>query len=241
MTIMKALLFLLLVASRYLLFVHGVERRQGDLSNPDNQRIQLIEAERIAAYHERNYTWPLTTYVPNTPGWKALIEERFGQVAEVESSGMRYDGYIQLMNTALLVPNFTQHGFGLARCPDDLLGALQQGIRDGIPTAGLEPTIGAIDTPHGSLFIDRPDLTLRVLQELRHYAETWAQMPLTPYRAYGFRAYQNQSQLYMHVDKIQTHIISFILHIDSSEDAGRYYIYIYIYLKNIPGCVKRES
>ena len=44
-------------------------------------------------------------------------------------------------------------------------------------------------------------------------------MELTPFRAYGFRLYRNNSQLLMHVDKSQTHIVSFILHIDSSEDA----------------------
>lgn len=44
-------------------------------------------------------------------------------------------------------------------------------------------------------------------------------MELTPYRAYGFRLYRNESELYMHVDKSQTHVVSFILHIDSSEDA----------------------
>jgi hypothetical protein len=92
---------------------------------------QLSEADRVAAYYERNYSWPVTNYVPNTPGWKALFDERFRQVAEIEDSGERYEGYIQTVHAAYLVPNFTEHGFGLARCPDDLLAALQKGIRDG--------------------------------------------------------------------------------------------------------------
>ena len=60
---------------------------------------------------------------------------------------------------------------------------------------------------------------VQVLNELQHYSETWAGLELTPYAAYGFRLYRNDSQLYMHVDRTQTHVISFILHIDSSEDA----------------------
>ena len=44
-------------------------------------------------------------------------------------------------------------------------------------------------------------------------------MELVPVIAYGFRLYRDQSSLYMHVDKSQTHVISFILHIDSSPDA----------------------
>ena len=123
------------------------------------------------------------------------------------------------MRSAYVVPNFTEHGFGLARCPEELLGALQKGIRDGLATAGEEPRINVIESPLAPWFIKREDLTQRVLDELQHYPETWADIELTPYRAYGFRLYRNESELYMHVDKSQTHIISFILHIDSSEDA----------------------
>ena len=37
--------------------------------------------------------------------------------------------------------------------------------------------------------------------------------------AYGFRLYRENATLRMHVDKASTHVVSFILHIDSSEDA----------------------
>jgi hypothetical protein len=198
--------------------------QQADAEAP-SQGNQLQELDRLAEYHKRNYTWPLNNYSPNTPGWKALIERRFRQVEQLEDSGRRYEAYIQTIHSAFLVPNFTEHGFGLARCPDELLGALQQGIRDALAAgeATLEPRDDIIPGPHQPLFVSRPDLNERVLKELRHYAETWAQIPLTPFGAYGFRLYRNESQLYMHVDKMQTHIISFILHIDSSEDAGTYY------------------
>lgn len=59
----------------------------------------------------------------------------------------------------------------------------------------------------------------KVLDELQHYSESWVGMELTAHQAYGFRLYRNNSQLQMHVDKSQTHIVSFILHIDSSDDA----------------------
>jgi len=96
--------------------------------------------------------------------------------------------------------------------------ALRQGIRDGLENPRLEEGVDAI---HGDppWFIDRPDLTQRVLKELQHYPEAWAGLELTPVTAYGFRLYRNQSKLFTHVDKPQTHVISFILHIDSSEDA----------------------
>jgi hypothetical protein len=189
---------------------------------PADAAAALQEDVRVAEYHKRNYTWPLQTFVPDTPGWRALMEQRFHQVAQLQDMNARYEGYLQTINPAWLAPNFTQHGFGLARCPDDLLHALQQGIRDGLPRATYETQTDVIDGPLRPLFVHRPDLTKRVLNELQHYAETWAQVPLKAHQAYGFRLYQNESQLYMHVDRLQTHVISFILHIDSSEDAGMY-------------------
>ena len=126
------------------------------------------------------------------------MEERFGQVAELENSGQRYEGYIQTIHSAFLVPNFTEHGFGLARCPDELIGALRKGIRDGLPNAREEVSTAVINAPQQPLFVDRPDLTQRVLHELLPYAEEWSGLQLTPYRAYGFRLYRNESQLTMH-------------------------------------------
>jgi len=76
------------------------------------------------------------------------------------------------------------------------------------------------------LFIDRPDLTARILNELKAWPEAWSGVELVPFRAYGFRLYQNQSSLLMHVDKAQTHVISFILHIDSSDDSEPWPIFI---------------
>ena len=42
---------------------------------------------------------------------------------------------------------------------------------------------------------------------------------LQPSIAYGIRAYRNDSNLLMHVDKSTTHVISGIYHVDRSDDA----------------------
>lgn len=60
-----------------------------------------------------------------------------------------------------------------------------------------------------------PPLWPKVLDELQAFSEGWAGISLTPAIAYGFRLYQNNSILNMHVDKPQTHVISMIYHIDS--------------------------
>ena len=158
---------------------------------------QLVETERLEEYRKRGYTWPIQNYVPNTPGWKKLMNQRFAQVEQIQDSGDRYEGYIQTINSALLVPNFTEHGFGIARCPDDLIRDLREGIREGVKNPKFESNVSVIDGPR-PWFIYRPDLTRRVLHELRNYAETWSGVQLKPYTAYGFRLYRNDSALWMH-------------------------------------------
>jgi hypothetical protein len=186
----------------------------------------LTELDRLSEYRKRNYTYPLTDFTPNTPGWKRLMNERLAQIAEIDSEPARYEGYYQVVHAATLAPNFTEYGFGLAKCPDDLLHALQQGIHDGLPNAGYEEESDAINAPNLPWFITRPDLTERVQRELHSYTEEWVGFPLTAHLAYGFRLYRNESQLYMHTDRLLTHVVSFILHIGSSDDAEPWPIFI---------------
>jgi hypothetical protein len=189
---------------------------------------QLMESERLVEYHKRNYTWPPTAYVPNTLGQKHVMEQRLHQLGCIPDKNARYEGMLQTLYPAIVLPNFTTTGFGFCAqcCPTELLQTLQQAIQEGLSPSsngGNGPgneTPGATDGPIPALFVDRPDLTRRVLHELQPLVEAWVQLPLVPNKVYGFRIYQNQSKLYMHVDKRETHLLSFILHLDSSIDAG---------------------
>mmetsp|Transcript_11 Transcript_11/g.10 ORF Transcript_11/g.10 Transcript_11/m.10 type:complete len:396 (-) Transcript_11:70-1257(-) len=177
------------------------------------------EEERIASFHALNHTWPPEKYSPDTPGWTNLFQHRLRQVAEIEDRGDRFEGFAQVLSAGVLQQNFTEHGFGLARAPESLMFDLRKGVNDGVKEGPrLENYINAITEPR-PWFIDRPDLTKRVLDELQEYPESWVGFPLTPVTAYGFRLYRNTSRLHVHVDKTETHVISFILHIDSSDDA----------------------
>ena len=187
----------------------------------------LIEPDRVLEYKKRGHQWPLVDFVPNTTGWRDLMSERLAQIEQVPDAGGRYEGYYQVVHVAAVVPNFTEYGFALARAPDSLTNDLQQAIRTGLPTADVEPMDGGvINAPQPPWLVQRPDLTQRVLHELHPYAEEWAGTKLTPHQAYGFRLYRNESQLLMHVDRLQTHVLSFIYHIDSSEDAEPWPIFI---------------
>ena len=177
------------------------------------------ETERIKEFYAHNHTWPIEQFKPETPGWRKLFEHRLRQVAEIESRSDRFEAYAQTLSASVVQPNYTKWGFGLARAPEPLMQDLRQAIREGVEKGPrLESHISAITEPR-PWFIDRPDLTQRVLEELHEYPEKWAGFPLTAHQAYGFRLYRNESRLHVHVDRSATHVISFILHIDSSDDA----------------------
>ena len=189
----------------------------------------LSETERQEGFFARGYTWPPAKYVPDTAGWRHRMEERLEQVHEIDDLDRRYEGYMQVsigcltttcgilalanfkissfktINPALVAPNFTEWGFGLTRAPEPLMQELRDAIKEGLARgeARSEGKVEVIDGPENPLFIDRPELMNRVLHELHPYVEAWAGIEVIPYTAYGLRLYQNQSAVWMHVDKAQ--------------------------------------
>jgi hypothetical protein len=154
------------------------------------------------------------------------MSKRLEQVAELDDLDLRYEGFYQTIHAALSVPNFTEYGFGSAKCPDALLADLQMAIHEGLPHAVYEEGENVLEGPEQPWFINRPDLTYRVLREMQSYAEEWVGLSLVAHQAYEFRVYRNESQLYMQMDQLARHVISFILHIDSSDDAEPWPLFI---------------
>jgi len=192
----------------------------------------MDEGERMKNYHARNYTWPLTKLVPDTPGWHDLMQRRFYQLEEIEELDEKYNGWLQTMSSALVAPNFTEFGWGLSRAPEDLLKILKETLHEGLKDAKLENFVEVISSPNRPYFINARHLTARILDELKPMHEEWSGVSLLPSVAYGLRAYRNESSLYMHVDKPTTHIISSILHIDHSKDSEPWPIVIEDFVGN---------
>ena len=194
----------------------------------------LVESERVEEFNRR-YRWPppLEQYQPPTHGWQALQTKRFDQVWKVKDLGQRYDGWVQSVTSAYTQRNFTQNGWGLTRAPQHLIDELQHHVRSHFEKGdyGYEGNIDVIDGEQ-PIFIKGAGLPQKILKELQPIHEAWGNMPLKPFTAYGFRLYRNNSSLLMHVDKPRTHVISCILHIDSSEDAEPWPILIEDYHGN---------
>lgn len=181
---------------------------------------QLSEDERVTEYHKRGHTWPPspTDYVPPTPGWRAIFERRLAQLAHVSELDAKYNGYMSILHSALLAPNFTEYGWGLTRAPQDLVDALVDNLHHGLGSDdtpveyhpfGVEDEY-PLDKP---LMIDNAHLNHRAMAELHLIHEAWSNTKLIANNAYGLRVYRNQSKLLMHVDQSTTHVISSILHV----------------------------
>ncbi|KAL3776797.1 hypothetical protein HJC23_011926 [Cyclotella cryptica] len=181
---------------------------------------QLDENERITEYHKRKHKWPPvpTEFIPHTPGWRSLHERRLKQVARVEDEYAKYNGYMTVVHSALMSPNFTEHGWALTRGPPDLVDTLLQRLMDGLnsPDTRVEEYDHEVHNEYPlepPLMVSIPGLHERVLHELQPIHEAWSGVKLVGNNAYGLRVYRNQSNLQMHVDESATHIISSILHI----------------------------
>jgi hypothetical protein len=186
--------------------------------------LNLEEADRMAGWIERNYTWPPSRFVPETAGWRRLMTDRFVQIERdlAPDTDARFEAFVNTAYSAYVVNNFTTLGFGLARADPELVKDLRSAIRYAVDTGdglGTEGSDEVIPGPNDPWFVDLPDLTDRVLHEMHPYVEAWSGVPVVPHIAYGFRLYRNESALYMHTDELETHVLSLILHIDSSDDA----------------------
>jgi hypothetical protein len=77
------------------------------------KRPPYTEEQRRQEYINRGHTFPIKEYLPNTAGWTALMEQRLTQVRALTDPQMKWDGWTQLLSSALTVPNFTEYGWGL--------------------------------------------------------------------------------------------------------------------------------
>lgn len=72
---------------------------------------QLIEAERREEYLKRGYKWPMEKLVPDTEGWRRLLNRRFHQVEHIQDTNSRYQGWIVSAISAYVQQNFTETGW----------------------------------------------------------------------------------------------------------------------------------
>jgi len=183
----------------------------------------LIESERMEEYHRRGHTWPPNPqdYTPNTPGWQTLNERRFKQLSHVDdTSGERYESHMAIVHSALQCRNFTEYGWGVTKAPQAVVDKLKKRLHDGLKNENKKQERSDVcqETDADPFFINDDKMNQEILNELLPLHEAWAGVELVPNNAYGLRVYRNGTNLLMHLDKMQTHVISSILHVDHGEN-----------------------
>lgn len=174
------------------------------------------EEERVKLWHQAKNVWP-PNWQEESEGIKKLYDEREKEIMSMTGADERWENWLQFTQSRL-VPKFTPMGFKLVKVPESVHARLSKAVADGVADWDNLREEGKIDViyhPEVNLpkFVDLHGLDWEVIEELREMHEEWGGMKLRPTSAYGVRLYQNGSSLVMHHDKIETHVISSIVHI----------------------------
>jgi len=132
----------------------------------------------------------------------------------------RWMGWKNLANMVLL-PHFTEKGWDVVDAPKGVYEKLTKSVEDALGQRGLEglpieekPLEIEGEEPR---FIHQSQTNLEVSEALLETHENWVKntVPagLQPMQSYGLRLYRNGNLLHMHNDRINSHIISSILHV----------------------------
>ena len=147
------------------------------------------------------------------------MTRREQQLRRIDSRQQKWDGFMDLMQSARVVQNFTTLGFELRRTPPEVQEQLHAILLAGLPRAQLEAEAAAV----GPMLKGRTDYVplpdeQKFLAALQPIHEEWSGVKLTPVKAYGLRVYTNGSSLLMHHDKVSDHIVSSIVHVGHDSD-----------------------
>jgi len=133
------------------------------------------------------------------------------------------------LNQPHKVPRFTTEGFALRRMPDNLHAMLLQHVRRQFERQIVEPWpkgdsyVNFWETPTTMMYL-QPGQQKLINEALKPILEEWIRnytqyydgdKELKPTSCYGVRMYKKGNFLRHHVDRVQTHAVSAILHIDS--------------------------
>ena len=174
------------------------------------------EKERLKLRQKAGYTWTF----PNEPeGYKRRQEQRWVEIQALDHYQERLDNFVQYTQVRT-VPNYTQNGFDVVDIPHDLWQRMRDRLHEQLPKARTESEVQGI---YGSV---RPRMVghgegRNLLSELQPILERWVpdiETGLQPVTAYGMRAYGRGASLGFHTDRVDTHVISAIVHVDHKYD-----------------------
>eukprot|EP00968_Pinguiococcus_pyrenoidosus_P012385 scaffold1087_cov198-Pinguiococcus_pyrenoidosus.AAC.12 len=194
----------------------------------------MPEDERLKAYEANGHSWPpAETFkswppVPNGPETEAYAKSRDAieaWIRRLDDSQRKWSEWTTLVQSRIM-PSFTEVGFRKTRAPDDVFQRLNDSYYKGLEAlqkveddkSRNKELLRGVSPENAPWFIRQQRLNDQVMSECKPLLEEWSGVDLVEGQAYGVRAYRNGSTLINHVDRSETHVISFILHIASDVD-----------------------
>merc|ERR1719287_387615 len=105
---------------------------------PMHDASAMMESDRMEEYRKRGYKWPLEKVIPDTPGWRRILDRRFEQIERVEDSNDKYNGWLAFMTSAIVATNYTENGWGLTRAPQHITRRLQERLHKTLEVTRIE-------------------------------------------------------------------------------------------------------
>lgn len=159
----------------------------------------------------------------------SLTVSRALKTERIKDDGEKYDAWLAMMTASYLASNYTENGWGLTRAPEHITQRLKDRLHatllqnevcqdNGECVAQEIPAAGRARVEHFVNVIEggehaRPMMIMdssenqAILEEMKPMFEWWSGQELVGSMAYGIRAYRNDSNLLMHVDRPSTHVI----------------------------------
>ncbi len=118
-----------------------------------------------------------------------------------------------------LIPALTPDGFRIVATPPRVQDRLRRLFDEQRLTAAVEPSDDTFLPTGSPSVIPVGAAGTELLAELQPIHEDWCGRELVPSAAYGIRVYGNGQTLRPHTDRVETHVISSIVHVAADVDA----------------------
>jgi len=175
----------------------------------------IDEPSRIDAFNQIYGKWPLPQWSSELSSYTEAMAAREREAMAHTTRGDKWKAWADLVQ-ARAVPNMTERQFDVTQIPKHIHDKLFKTLHDSLATAPAEGGGHGVGGKSKKIIVER--LAYEILDELKPMHEEWAGVPLDPSAAYGIRIYENGSTMVDHVDIVETHVISSVLHIDHDID-----------------------
>ena len=158
-------------------------------------------------------------WIPATEVWVERLNYRVEQIKRIENTQERWDAMMNQAVTGLLVPNYTAVGYEVVETPPSIQRRLNDSLYAAFAagTVGREHHVDQISGPDAN-FVRLGRATRDIMAEMLPLHEAWSGVRLTASNAYGLRLYQPTNTLTMHTDRLETHVVSSIVHVARDVD-----------------------